>query len=268
MKNIEEVAPNKIIYFDKETIKNMLQEKYRGARTTTSEVSEQKTTEAGLAADIDGEISLGMPLVARLRFAISGKMAAKYLIQRDNATTITSTEISDFESIRTMFKEFSAVQVSDIENSSTFFRTAGGYLKMLGNNIEGVNVKEFKSVMDSFEGYDVYRISASEYVRFNNTAFVSNYKRNDLLTTKLKLYCVPVGSFDTNDFDFMQQLNKMQNMGYVSGASKPLSEVFPPKEIMTAQAKDVTISEKATATSIQLYDVVYACIYTGMVDKK
>lgn len=259
----KEFVPNKIIYFDKETIKNMLQEKYRGDRTTTSAVSEQKNSEAGLSADVDGDINLGMPLVARLKFAISGKIAVKYIIQRDSATTITSTEISDFESIRSSFKEFSAVKVSDIENSSTFFRTAGGYLRMLGTNIEGVNVKEFKSAMDSFEGYDVYRITPSEYVRFNNTAFVSNYKRSDLLTTELRLYCVYVGSFSAADFDFMQQLNKMQKLVSASSASKSLAELYPPKE--ASSTKPTTcVSEKDSAKQIKLYDVVYASVSAGI----
>ena len=72
----------------------------------------------------------------------------RFLLKYDSTTTITSTEISDFESIQDEFITFENKQVYDIENSSTFFRVAGGYLKMLGNNVEGVNVKEFKTILD------------------------------------------------------------------------------------------------------------------------
>ena len=73
---------------------------------------------------------------------------------------------------------------------------------MVKGGIDGVDAKEFKTVMDSYDGYDTYKVDAKCYVRFNNSAFVSNYKRNDLLTTTMTLYCIPVGTFDKERFDF------------------------------------------------------------------
>ena len=250
-------ALSKIIYFDKETIKNILQEKHKGTRTTESKISENTQVNAEISAEASGEANIGMPFTARLKFAFSGKIATKYLIQHDSATTITSTEISDFENIKSQFQKFDNVQVLDIENSSTFYRVAGGYLRMVGNNVEGVNVKEFKSAMESFEGYDVYKIDSSTYVRFNNVAFVSNYKRNDLLTTKLDIYCVPVGQFATEDFDFIKQLYRMQELLSAADAPKSLAEVYPVKE--NSDTVPPVMTQKKP-NNIQLYDVVYACV--------
>lgn len=262
MKKESRDSISKIIYFDKETIKNILQERNRGSLTKKSEISEQTQVDAQIASGVSGEVNLGMPLTARLKVAFSGKIATKYLIQHDSATTITSTEISDFESIKSSFHKFEDVQVCDIENSSTFFRVAGGYLKMVGNNIEGVNVKEFKDVMESFEGYDVYKINDDSYVRFNNTAFVSNYKRNDLLTTKLTAFCVYVGEFSVKDFDFIQQLNKMQTLLSNANSTKTLGDHFPPEKNFN-EPNDVLVKKESNIgdKKIKLYDVVYACVY-------
>ena len=138
---------------------------------------------------------------------------------------------------------------------------------MVGNNVEGVNVKEFKAAMESFEGYDVYKINETTYIRFNNVAFVSNYKRNDLLTTKLEIYCVPVGEFAAKDFDFIQQLYRMQDTLSEANTPKSLAEVFPPKEADTNKevldADNVVESKK-----IKLYDAVYACVSPGIEESK
>lgn len=52
--------------------------------------------------------------------------------------------------------------------------------------------------MDNYNGYDTYKINNSTYIRFNNSAFVSNYKRNDILTTTMTIYCIPVGLTEKN----------------------------------------------------------------------
>lgn len=58
---------------------------------------------------------------------------------------------------------------------------AGEYLRIVKGGVEGVDTKEFKAVMDNYDGYDTYSIDKNSYVRFNNLAFFSNYKINDLL---------------------------------------------------------------------------------------
>ena len=57
---------------------------------------------------------------------------------------------------------------------------------------------------------------------------MSNYKRNDLLSTTMNLYCIPVGSFDKERFDFMKEIGKMERL--ISTAEQPqtLSELYPP----------------------------------------
>lgn len=75
---------------------------------------------------------------------------------------------------------------------------AGGYLKLVKGGVDKVDAKEFKTVMDSYDGYDTYKVDEKRYVRFNNEAFVSNYKRNDLLAATMTLYCIEVGEFSKN----------------------------------------------------------------------
>ena len=249
----------KIVYFDKETIKNILQEKHRGRRTSESIETKETANYGDLTVDGGAKIDIGMPVLARIKFAVSGKMSGKYLIQKDSSTTITSTEISEFEEIRTSFVSFINSRIRDIENSSTFFRVAAGYLKIVGNNVDNVNVKEFKSALESFEGYDVYSISEDTYLRFNNTAFVSNYKRNDLLSTELDIYCVPVGRFYKSDFDFIKQLNRMQDLITTSRTPKTLADVYPNKEADTVEEESLP-SAVSSESKIKLYDAVYACI--------
>lgn len=152
--------PRKIIYFDRETIKNMLQERNRGTKIKTTGVEGEANVAVTAKAEASSSIYLGVPFFARVKFLITGTLQSQFLLKYDSSTTITSTEISDFESIQKDFVEFKDKQVFDIENSSTFFRVAGGYLKMMGNKVEGVDVREFKAVMDSFEGYDVYMIAS------------------------------------------------------------------------------------------------------------
>ena len=62
-------------------------------------------------------------------------------------------EISDFNSIKNNFSIIENTIISDIENSSTFFRVAGAYLRIMQGGVEGVDTKEFKNVMDSQDGY-------------------------------------------------------------------------------------------------------------------
>ena len=257
--------PRKIIYFDRETIKNILQEKNKGTRVKTSGTTRQTGASVSTDAEASSNIYLGVPFFARIKFVFTGALQMQFLLKYDSTTTITSTEISDFENIQNEFKIFENKQVYDIENSCTFFRVAGGYLKMLGNNVEGVNVKEFKSVMDSFEGYDIYKIDDSTYIRFNNTAFVSNYKRNDLLTTKITSYCVPVGQFIVDDFNFIKQLTKMKDMITSVNTSQSLADIYP----TDSSHKEVPVPEVHGVTNdklIALYDVVYACIAENQVN--
>lgn len=253
------VMPRKIIYFDRETIKNMLQERNKGAKVKTTGFGSEANIAATAKAEASSSVYLGVPLFARVKFLITGTLQAQFLLKYDSNTTITSTEISDFESIQKDFVEFKDKQVYDIENSSTFFRVAGGYLKMLGSKVEGVDVREFQAVMDSFEGYDVYKIDKEIYIRFNNAAFISNYKRNDLLTTKITAYCVPVGKFVSDDFDFLIQLKKMQQLVTNANSEQTLAEAYP-GGAQHGKQELPKVDKIENGEPVTLYDVVYACI--------
>lgn len=150
------------------------------------------------------------------------------------------------------------IQLSDIENSSTSLRVAGGYLKIVKGGIDGLDTKEFKTVMDSYDGYDTYKIDEQRYVRFNNSAFVSNYKRNDLLTTTMTLYCIPVGQLEKMRFDFIQEISKMERL--ISTAEKPqtLADLYPSE--IEIDSKTDTVNSQKKSENVTLYDVLYACI--------
>ncbi len=249
----------KIIYFDKETIQNILQEQHHG--------DYKKTIETNISAQNEGEvetsakIKLDMPFISRFAFLFSGRIATSYIVKRDRSTTITSTEISEFEKLKSKLIELSTVQLHDIENSSTSMRVAGAYLQIVKGGVAGVDTNEFKKVMDNYDGYDTYSINDQKYVRFNNAAFVSNYKRNDLLTTTMNLYCIPVGRFDKERFDFIKQLSKMEKLLKNDNSNQTIADVFPLDDNGITERESPTTSNNLDNTkTVELYDVVYACI--------
>lgn len=256
---------NKIIYFDKETIQNILQEQNHGSVINTTDVSTSIRNEGNIGTS--AKVELRVPFLSRLGFLFSGKLSASYIAKRDKTTTITSTEISEFEKIKPQLTKQENVVVVDIENSSTFLRAAGGYLKIVKGGIEGVDTKEFKIVMDSYDGYDTYKINNKTYVRFNNTAFVSNYKRNDILTTMMTLYCIPVGEFLKERFDFLKEVSKMETMISTAEQPKNLADVYPPLIPFNKQSEGNT-SQDTDKDKIKLYDVVYACVSVEDIDER
>lgn len=130
---------------------------------------------------------------------------------------------------------------------------------MFKGEIDGVDIKEFKSVMDEYEGYDTYKISKTEYVRFNNTAFVSNYKRYDILRSEMTMYCIFVGEFSKEHFNFFEEINKMETL--ISNTSQPekLGELYPSAYDL-GKDNNFKNEQDCSEDMIKLYDVVYAGI--------
>lgn len=249
---------HKIIYFDKETIRNILQERNKGEKTHTLDSSTSFQRDSTI--ETAGEVELSTPFLVRLKFLLSSKMDIKYIVKKDETTTISSTEISEFEELKAYLKEFKSVRLLDIENSATFFRTAGGYLRMIKGGVDGVDIKEFNNVMDSYNGYDTYKINDATYIRFNNSSFVSNYKRNDLLTTTMTVFCIPVGLTEKERFDFIKEIRKMDALNNAAQSATTLHEMFPPTTEITSN----NIQESSAPNDqIKLYDAIYACTEAG-----
>jgi len=246
----------KIIYFDKETILNILQERNKGNKQSQTGIS--TSAEASVEIQTEASVKLNVPLGVRISFLFSGRLGSKFLIKRESETTITSTEISEFDKIKNELIEQKNVKISDIENSSTSFRVAGNFLRFLKGQVQDVDVKEFNAVLNGFEGYDTYKISETTYVRFNNSAFVSNYKRNELLNTEMTLYCIKVCDCEKETFDFIEQINKMQKMFSNVEQAKTLADIYPPKAAKTMETE--SHQNKSPGSNIELFDVVYACI--------
>lgn len=254
-----DVELNKIIYFDKETISNILQEYNKGTKQTVINSNDSATINVGSNIEAEADIKIPLPFLSRVRFLFSSKISAEYISRIDETVTVTSTEISDFEKIKSSFVEFTDVIVSDIENSSTFFRVAGNYTRILKGGVKDVDTKEFKSVMEGYEGYDHYKMDDKTYIRFNTSAFLSNYKRNDLLNSRLKVYCIFIGKFPKSNFNFIEQLNKMQRLS-TGSTPQTLEDLYPSLSGGTkGQAVD-SMPGTENATEISLYDVVYASI--------
>lgn len=254
-----DVELNKIIYFDKETISNILQEYNKGTKQTVINSNDSATINVGSNIEAEADIKIPLPFLSRVRFLFSSKIAAEYISRIDETVTVTSTEISDFEKIKGSFVEFTDVIVSDIENSSTFFRVAGNYTRILKGGVKDVDTKEFKSVMEGYEGYDHYKMDDKTYIRFNTSAFLSNYKRNDLLNSRLKIYCIFIGTFPKSNFNFIEQLNKMQRLS-TGSTPQTLEDLYPSLSGETKSQAVDGMSGTENATEISLYDVVYASI--------
>lgn len=110
---------SKIFYFDRETIQNTLQEYNKGHKETQTNRKNQFKSESAL--ETRSEIGFSIPFFQRLKFLVSGRIKIEHLLQKDSQKTITSTELSEFNSIENNYTKFSNVKIKDIENSSTFF---------------------------------------------------------------------------------------------------------------------------------------------------
>ena len=78
----------KIIYFDKETIRNILQEQHHGDYSKITESNVSMKSEGEIEAST--KIKLDVPFFLRLSFLFNGRIAASYIVKKDSSTTITS----------------------------------------------------------------------------------------------------------------------------------------------------------------------------------
>lgn len=69
---------NKIIYFDKETIRNILQERDHGELSRKTDVSSAVQTQGSVATEASAKLKLDVPFVSRISFLFTGKIEASY----------------------------------------------------------------------------------------------------------------------------------------------------------------------------------------------
>ena len=81
----------------------------------------------------------------------------------------------------------------------------------------------------------------------------------------MEVFCIPVGKFETKEFDFLKQINKMQTLITGIEAKETLSDIYPPKanEEKKIEKKD----DSKDVKEIELYDVLYASINVGNEDE-
>ena len=70
---------NKIIYFDKETIRNILQEYNKGTKKSTTASNSTASFRTESKVEGTAEIRFQIPLIARIKFLFSGKISANYI---------------------------------------------------------------------------------------------------------------------------------------------------------------------------------------------
>jgi hypothetical protein len=243
----------KIIYFDRETINNMLEVHNNGNQTTKKVAEHEVKTDTSVNTEGSYELKLGVPFLQRIKFLLTGKLQAQYIYNRSSIKTINSTDLSDFKLLENQFFAMEKIRLNDIKNSLSFFRLAISFMKIYNNQEENLNAVEFQDVLNSYEGYDLYETNDNAYVRFNREAFLSNYKRFDLLKSELTLYCLKVGNFDKKNFDFMEELESMKDLIQVENDKKTL---YPNK------ANEDREKSYGHYSEIDLYDVVLARIET------
>lgn len=250
----------KIVYFDRETINNALQRANKGA---VQEISSQSSN-AVLDGDVNAEshffTSLGVPFIGRLKFLFSGKIELQYLREWDSRTTVTSTDISMFRTIEGGLTLFTKVQLHDVKNSLTSFRVAATFLKLVKSNNQDFNIREAADLLTSMEGYDLYDIGDNRYARFNQKAYLSNYKRNDISMSVLDLYCIQVGNYPPDSFDYLKKLSSMQSLFDVpTMQGKTLEDIyFSSSSSETEQQPNA--GSRQNNRFIKLYDVLCAYV--------
>jgi len=253
----------KIVYFDKETIGNILEQLHGGSFSNVSSVDKAKAISAQGKTDASASVRLPVPLIARIRFVFTSRLSASYTKKTSTLTTVTSTDVSQFKEIRDDLRAFKNCSLSDIKNSLTSFRMAVGYANALRDGVDGLNTRELANLLNETEGYNLYDIGESRYVRFNSSAFISNYKYNDIVNSKLDLYCIKVGSFKHEDFDFTRRMKRMQDLFDSSAdGGQTIGDVYPPGESSNLYVR-VRPGDTSDVDDITLYDVVCAYISVG-----
>lgn len=245
----------KLIYFDRETIQNILQLKYEGS------ILRQKISknEFELNNQLGNEIKIGLdvPFFQRIKFLFTNKIDIKYILSINSSTTVTSTDISEFNKIKDDFVKFENEMITDIINSSTVYKALGGYIKFVPEGVEGIDMNVLQEVMNQFDGYDTYKLNEETYVRFNDSAFLSNYKRNDLLLTKLDLYCIEIGDFQKEDFNFISRLNEMEKVIKSDEPKKIYDLLYNDEKLDNEHSKN---RHENQSDKVKLFDVVLANI--------
>lgn len=74
-------AINKIIYFDKETIRNILQERDHGELSRVTDISSAAQVQTSITTEASAKLKLEVPLVSRISFLFTGKIDASYVIK-------------------------------------------------------------------------------------------------------------------------------------------------------------------------------------------
>lgn len=253
----------KIVYFDKETINNALQKQNEGKLEKTQRQEVEKSTDLETEVQVESKVNLGISIVGRLRFLLSGNLDARYLREWSSQTTVTSTDIGMFKLIEKDLEPFESVQLRNVKNSLTSLRMAATFTKLLKFTDKDINFREMADLLNEMEGYDLYDIGNGIYVRFNQFAYLSNYKRQDISMANLDLFCVKVGEYDESDFDYLAQLNSMQSLFDASGfQDKTLGDIYCTQEAEGPSLIDIQPVNGNRA--ISLFDVV--CAYVSECD--
>lgn len=251
----------KIVYFDRETINNALQRENNGIVRKVQTKKIDKSLETDSVLELNASTVLGVPFLGRLKFLFSGRLSLEYLREWNNTTTVTSSDISQFKSIESTLTPFVAINLKDIQNSLTSLRVAAAFTKLIKVNNADFNFREMSDLLDDMEGYDVYDIGNSVYVRFNQTAYLSNYKRNDISMVKLDLYCIKVGAYERAEFDYIRKLNKMQSLFNLDDNQATTLADFYFGSSGTDRNKEMnTQGSSDNENTIVLYDVVCAYV--------
>lgn len=242
----------KYVYFDRETIQNILESENRGDKKVQTE--KNNVQKVKIRSNIEGEtgIDFNVPFVSRLKFLFTSRLDTEFFFDRNSKVSISSTEISEFERIKNNFEKKENIKVSDIKNSSTALMVATSYLKILNGStqeLKDFNFEQFREIQREFSGYDVYQISENEYVRFNFEGFISNYRRNELLTSKLDLFVQFVGEFEDSEFDLPRTLT---SFGELLGGVETKS---------LADLENQESESEKESNMVMLYDVIVANIH-------
>ncbi|MDT2600950.1 DUF6414 family protein [Enterococcus hulanensis] len=252
---------SKIIYFDRETFQNSLEEHSGGY--VRNQLVKEVDRRSAVFGKVESTIGLGIPFFERLKFLFSGNISQNYLRRKGSKVVVTSTEISDFKKIENSFLCFKNKRISDIKNSTTYFEAVFNHVNLLKNESEKNKcIEVFKKFREQFEGYDLYKIDDKNYVRFNQNAFISNIHRNELLMTEIDIYCIYVGLFKRDEFDFVKNIQSVFHLSNLE-----LLEIFYQSEFEN-MVKDSNLkwSLETDLKEIKLYDVVSAKVSNNSID--
>ncbi|MDV7102049.1 DUF6414 family protein [Gordonia amicalis] len=240
----------KIVYFDEESVSDILDIAAGGKEVATQEQTRERAAqiEANAAAKAAAKFNW-LPFFggsAEAGAAASATALGRSILSKTLSNTILTDYLGKVDTLEGV-SELKEVEVSARDGSAAYMKMYTPYMAMMKTDDLPLNLAELDSALESAKGY--YELVGSRpdspkvILRFNIRAFRNSYGLVDLSRMDLVFHCVKVGKA------FEESLSMAEEMS---------SEASDPDEPVTARGLMGRESPGSVRESLDVYDVLLA----------